>query len=628
MENNETHETIEFEDIRNFDKRMFDLETFELYLNELFLELSINGKTVPGIPKINFNKYLDNIPLFISEKIFRSLNISKSGYLSLDEFCNCLQILKSGDYKDVARIIFNIYDFDGDEKVDINDIKLLISHLPLKAENENANRLYKYQMESLEELNIIIKKTFTNENVSIDFKEFLACIDRRADVFLQLLCYLFLTIPVFEKAMELYKIKRKRMITVHYSPISVNTISTYVREKNVYGEDTKNRKSYFSLFPEKINENIKDKYYHANNDDSIITKCKKLIVSDTLFSPFSMLKFRKNYNKSYKVKKATPVQRVSTPKTDKHNYTSSNNDKLLGQLSNSPSPSDLRKKREYLNQFGINKTVKSPEKNKEFQFIMKSPEADVSQQTPLLFSNSANLTSNLSKQKFLYKSPSKKTSIEFKKSPNKLFMKTPIKEVKDIEKTPKETHKFAQKTGNTGSILNNLVNNAQKEKTNPSPIKVDSSQTDSKEQLITPKQQPTPKEQKTPKEQIQTPKTSRELLRSPGKDLARPLPQIIKKLSGGEDGRLREVINLINSPQKSIPKESFNSPNRAHLMKITSAKSQSPLKEKFNNAFLKESRRNIEIGSPTKKFFVNKQDIFDESKSFIEFYVNYYNIIL
>lgn len=207
-------ECIEFEDLRDFYKKEVDEETFMIYLEELYNELATSYNTQSkekGISKNRFTKYLPEMNIFISEKIFSSFNNSNSGLLSFKEFAHPIKTLKYGSFEEVALIIFKIYDFNSDTKINTNDIKQLIAYLPLKSKDDQKG--YKYQMESLAEIDQVMKSTFGVEqkDQKIIFDNFLKFLEKKANIFLLLVCFLYLTMPVFEKAMALYKVKKKKM---------------------------------------------------------------------------------------------------------------------------------------------------------------------------------------------------------------------------------------------------------------------------------------------------------------------------------------------------------------------------------------------------------------------------------
>ena len=67
----------------------------------------------------------------ISERIFKLLDIDKDGYLNAAEFVNGTMRLFSNLFDDNAKLIFDIFDFDGNGVVSKEDFRTLLSHIPL-----------------------------------------------------------------------------------------------------------------------------------------------------------------------------------------------------------------------------------------------------------------------------------------------------------------------------------------------------------------------------------------------------------------------------------------------------------------------------------------------------------------
>jgi len=192
------NESISFDELRQKDD--IDKETFSNYITEIYQDLAETGeKCNKGIHFNRFSDLIPECPVFLASKFFNSLltkeNKSKS-YLSTNEFLSVLIVLKFGTYEEVLRLIFNIFDFDRDGFIKAEDVKLVISFLPLKLNNPNPE--YLYQMESLNELDKVIIDTFLNSEIST-FSDFIKYTDRKANIFLLVFCYLYSTIPMLDK---------------------------------------------------------------------------------------------------------------------------------------------------------------------------------------------------------------------------------------------------------------------------------------------------------------------------------------------------------------------------------------------------------------------------------------------
>lgn len=177
-------------------------ELFMIYIKEVFKDLAErdDGNKKKGVPKVTFLEYL-KIPVFIAESMFQFFDQNKDGYLSLSEFGEGLTLLFLGEFHEIANLIFNIYDNNQDGFIHKEDIRLLLSYLPLK--EDNTITAYKHQLESQTEINEIVEATFTNKS-QLNFKEYLKITEnKKSDSFLQLLCYLYEKKPFNETNIEL-----------------------------------------------------------------------------------------------------------------------------------------------------------------------------------------------------------------------------------------------------------------------------------------------------------------------------------------------------------------------------------------------------------------------------------------
>jgi len=256
----ESQDYINFEDVRKF-INIEDPTLLTTYLKEVFKDLSDRGDSnkKKGISKITFLEYI-KLPVFIAEKVFQSFDLDNDGYLSVKEFVENLTLLYLGDFSETIKIIFNILDFDKDGVIIKGDVKILLSYLPLKAEKNKVE--YKFQMESLEEIEQIIKITFSNCD-NLKLYEFTNIIEtKKSDIFLQLLCFLYFSKPFSDSNINMlkyYKRKNSEMRIANSPPVSP--------AKNL---PSPNRRSIFSPVDQilKLNliENDEDNLNLNNNE--------------------------------------------------------------------------------------------------------------------------------------------------------------------------------------------------------------------------------------------------------------------------------------------------------------------------------------------------------------------------
>jgi len=125
------------------------VDAFDIYLKDLFdyyscdiTENSENMNTYLGLTKINFLKLLSNIPVFMAEKIFNTLDEKRLGFLSFEEFAEFLTCLRFGNHKTILELLFNCFDFDFRKKIHVEDIKIFLNHISnkyiIKKLDENA----------------------------------------------------------------------------------------------------------------------------------------------------------------------------------------------------------------------------------------------------------------------------------------------------------------------------------------------------------------------------------------------------------------------------------------------------------------------------------------------------------
>lgn len=204
----ETKEFIDFNSIRSTFTTT-DAGLFITYMKEVFKDLSdrsdVNRKK--GITKITFLDYI-KLPVFIAEKLFSSLDQDNDTFLNSKEFVDGLTKLYLGNFDDTFEMIFNLLDFDKDKIVNKGDIKILISYLPLKTDKSKVE--YKYQMESLDEIDDLLKQTFGEKN-TMKFSEFKKMIeDKMSDIYLLILCFLYQNIPFNEQNVNMLKVYRRK----------------------------------------------------------------------------------------------------------------------------------------------------------------------------------------------------------------------------------------------------------------------------------------------------------------------------------------------------------------------------------------------------------------------------------
>jgi hypothetical protein len=113
----EDKEFVDFDTLRTLIE-IEDENLFETYLKELYKDLCDRAESSKkqGIGKVTFYDYM-KLQVFISEKLFTSMDKDNDGYLSSKEFLDGMMSLYFGSFKETVKVIFNLFDFDKDGQI-------------------------------------------------------------------------------------------------------------------------------------------------------------------------------------------------------------------------------------------------------------------------------------------------------------------------------------------------------------------------------------------------------------------------------------------------------------------------------------------------------------------------------
>ena len=202
---------------------------FKKYLKEVFNDLgnSVNKQNKKFMTRMAFYDYI-KLPIFIAEKLFMSFTKSSTQGLCEEEFVDNFFKLYMGSFEETTNIIFNLLDFDKDGIIKKEDVKLILSYLPLNEENDEktekneiVSKVFGTQMKSLEEIDQIVSDTFNKYDGKMNLQQFTEIVtEKNSEVFLQILCFLYEQIPFSAKNIEALKIKYNLMNDDDYEVIS------------------------------------------------------------------------------------------------------------------------------------------------------------------------------------------------------------------------------------------------------------------------------------------------------------------------------------------------------------------------------------------------------------------------
>lgn len=173
---------------------------FKQYLEEVYY--SITSQTEDG--KFSLKAFIElmKLPVFISEKMFSSFDVNLDNSLSHNEFLDGITNLYTGSFISVATLIFKIYDFNRSGVILKQNVKLLLSYIPI---SDNNKTKYEHQLESQDELERILKLTFPSNSNNLPLNDYLKSIhENQSDIFLILIGYLYNVFPFNYSSMETF----------------------------------------------------------------------------------------------------------------------------------------------------------------------------------------------------------------------------------------------------------------------------------------------------------------------------------------------------------------------------------------------------------------------------------------
>ena len=190
---------------------------FKKYLQEVFVDLSTKSEKSKAkyLSRLTFYDYI-KLPIFISEKLFNSFASSNQQEgLKEEEFVKGFFKLYMGSFQETTKVIFDLLDFDKDGIIRQEDVKIILSYLPLNDVSEEKEKRLEsvkevlgVQMKSLEEIDDIVSKTFKKYEDKMNFEQFEDTVqNKKSDVLLQIICFLYQQKPFSAKNIESMKLK-------------------------------------------------------------------------------------------------------------------------------------------------------------------------------------------------------------------------------------------------------------------------------------------------------------------------------------------------------------------------------------------------------------------------------------
>jgi tRNA A-37 threonylcarbamoyl transferase component Bud32/Ca2+-binding EF-hand superfamily protein len=205
-----------------------DINTFQNYLAEIWGDLARRGKEPSkGIKKLTFTQYYE-LPGIISDRLYAVFDRNNNNFLDPVEFIGGMKTLFTENFQQLAKFIFKFYDFDNDNLITKEDVRVVLSYVPLNIDFNNNSKKMKYEknnfkenIESQKELCDILSTSFGTKE-TLNYDEYIDVIENKSsDIFLFILIFLLEKRPFNSETVKVYKKDKKLLEDQDYSKTPV-----------------------------------------------------------------------------------------------------------------------------------------------------------------------------------------------------------------------------------------------------------------------------------------------------------------------------------------------------------------------------------------------------------------------
>ena len=231
------HTTCTLEKV-NFDElikefKIDNMDSFSNYLTEIWKDLARrSNEKWKGINKITFSKYY-GLPGIINDRLFAVFDLNKNDYLDPKEFLSGMISLFSDNFEQAAKFIFNFYDFDRDGFITKEDVRVVLSYVPIQTKIRSKSHL-KYEVEDFNDRVEAQDELFNMLNTVFGKKErlsqedFFYIIDNvNSDIFLFILMFLLEKRPFNNQTIAIYQTGTNSPVTKNISKTPKNIEKTH-----------------------------------------------------------------------------------------------------------------------------------------------------------------------------------------------------------------------------------------------------------------------------------------------------------------------------------------------------------------------------------------------------------------
>lgn len=232
MHTTSTLEKVNFDElIKEF--KIDNMDSFSNYLTEIWKDLARrSNEKWKGINKITFSKYY-GLPGIINDRLFAVFDLNKNDYLDPKEFLSGMISLFSDNFEQAAKFIFNFYDFDRDGFITKEDVRVVLSYVPIQTKIRSKSHL-KYEVEDFNDRVEAQDELFNMLNTVFGKKErlsqedFFYIIDNvNSDIFLFILMFLLEKRPFNNQTIAIYQTGTNSPVTKNISKTPKNIEKTH-----------------------------------------------------------------------------------------------------------------------------------------------------------------------------------------------------------------------------------------------------------------------------------------------------------------------------------------------------------------------------------------------------------------
>ena len=123
-------------DFSSIESETFKKEIVIPYFKDIYRDLaSRSDKKSSGINKVTIIDYWQ-LPGILAERFFSLLDDNNDNYIDLKEFVYVLFKIYYSDFDEQVKLVFDIYDFDKDGYITKEDVRIILSYIPILRDRE------------------------------------------------------------------------------------------------------------------------------------------------------------------------------------------------------------------------------------------------------------------------------------------------------------------------------------------------------------------------------------------------------------------------------------------------------------------------------------------------------------